>query len=531
MRYFTLLVVSLLCSTAGVVPAQSMFQRGYYPTDDNYYVMFPANSLVEDLNGDFVFVNEIGVIIRTNSSGEPVWQKQVVNPAMLVQRIRLGAILPAPAGRQYVLGTLSGRTSYDNDTLVVLQVDAGGELVTAKGISNGELRHIRTRPAADGGLFIIGDLSVQAPAIEHYPIITKLTAAGAIAWQKTYFNPPYYSAAYNQNLHGNSWINDVAECANGDLLFCGRTAANPENNVGNFVMRTTATGDIIWVKGLSTTQTPQLEEPVLVKELANGDIRVVLQHPIIGTGSKVGLLTLDASGTVTMVKAYTSGYFGTQTPTDAYIAPSGETVITLSGSMVQFSATGDVDFAYSYLDQYTTAGLNALIKTADNGYAAAGYYGNHSLYSDPLLVKTRANGETFPFFTPLEVIELPYTNSSAPATLLDSVINAPLFDLNLEIATWAGADTLFGFSTGIHSFVQESMTVYPNPARDQVFLPLNSHHTALVELYTLTGTLVLRETFLPGAPGILDTKTLSSGMYLLKYSVNDASRYAKIMKE
>jgi len=79
--------------------------------------------------------------------------------------------------------------------------------------------------------------------------------------------------------------------------------------------------------------------------------------------------------------------------------------------------------------------------------------------------------------------------------------------------------------TGIQDISNgNSMNLYPNPAKDEFTVQLNgTTKAALIELYNITGQVVLSNKLPEGQSFIVNTKDITNGVYILKVSTQDGA--------
>ena len=68
--------------------------------------------------------------------------------------------------------------------------------------------------------------------------------------------------------------------------------------------------------------------------------------------------------------------------------------------------------------------------------------------------------------------------------------------------------------------------LYPNPARNQVYLSLEGHVMEEVAIYTLSGQLIIKER---PVNGIIDISSLRSGMYIVEVTVENTRIRQKLL--
>jgi hypothetical protein len=107
------------------------------------------------------------------------------------------------------------------------------------------------------------------------------------------------------------------------------------------------------------------------------------------------------------------------------------------------------------------------------------------------------------------------------------------FDFNAPIITNTVLNTLdFITSTSVQT-VNANLSVYPNPAKEELFISINnlkSNTTSYLEIYNIAGQKVLDQSILQNSTKV-DLSALSKGLYLLKTNVEGEQGIIKIVIE
>jgi hypothetical protein len=81
--------------------------------------------------------------------------------------------------------------------------------------------------------------------------------------------------------------------------------------------------------------------------------------------------------------------------------------------------------------------------------------------------------------------------------------------------------------------VNANLSVYPNPAKEELFISINnlkSNTTSYLEIYNIAGQKVLDQSILQNSTKV-DLSALSKGLYLLKTNVEGEQGIIKIVIE
>jgi uncharacterized repeat protein (TIGR01451 family) len=107
------------------------------------------------------------------------------------------------------------------------------------------------------------------------------------------------------------------------------------------------------------------------------------------------------------------------------------------------------------------------------------------------------------------------------------------FDFNAPIITNTAINTIDLLTTISVQTVNANLSVYPNPAKEELFISinnLNSSTTSYLEIYNIAGQKMMDQSITQQATKV-DLSSLSKGLYLLKTNVEGAVSTVKIVKE
>jgi hypothetical protein len=107
------------------------------------------------------------------------------------------------------------------------------------------------------------------------------------------------------------------------------------------------------------------------------------------------------------------------------------------------------------------------------------------------------------------------------------------FDFNAPIVTNTALNTLDMITSSSIQTVNANLSVYPNPAKEELFISINNlkaNSNAYFELYNIAGEKVMAQN-ITGNNVRLDLSNLSKGLYLLKTNVGGELSTVKIIKE
>ena len=107
------------------------------------------------------------------------------------------------------------------------------------------------------------------------------------------------------------------------------------------------------------------------------------------------------------------------------------------------------------------------------------------------------------------------------------------FDFNAPIVTNTAMNTIDLITSSHFQTVNNDISVFPNPAKDELFISINhfkSKALSYLELYNISGQKVLDQVILQNNSKV-DLSALSKGLYLLKTNVDGQVSTVKIIKE
>jgi hypothetical protein len=239
-----------------------------------------------------------------------------------------------------------------------------------------------------------------------------------------------------------------------------------------------------------------------------------------------------------------------------YIGPgSVQDCLLLTGNLT----SGDYTLSWEmYITGGSTGYFNIQGETEDPGTGfqgagagGGGVFNSSNIYFNnagaaPGVVEDQTTGETgtypedawFPVSIYFDVDALTYTMSvdgspvnAAPVPFqADATLGGlDLFSIDANNNYWVD-DVLFveGTGSGTDDFSASNFSVYPNPVQDILNIQSTSSVEA-IEVYDVLGKLVLSSTPDAISPSI-NMSALNSGAYLVKVSINGASKTVKIIK-
>jgi nicotinamide riboside kinase len=270
--------------------------------------------------------------------------------------------------------------------IFLIKTDAIGNIIWAKTYGGtGWDDAYSVQQTSDGGYIVAGRTDSFGAGSRDIFLI-KTDANGNIIWAKTY-GGTNYDEAYS-----------VQQTSDGGYIVAGYTWSFGAGSRDLFLIKTDASGNIIWAKIFGGTGGG---EAYSVQQTSDGGYIVAGYTFSFGAGySDIFLIKTDASGNVQWAKTYggTSydGAYSVQQTSDGGYIVAGTTWSFGAGSydifLIRTDANGNIIWAKTYGGTNDDYALS-IQQTSDGGYIVACWTWSFGAgYSDALLVKTDANG-------------------------------------------------------------------------------------------------------------------------------------------
>ena len=463
-------------------------------------------------NGNFLMTGFTGFILLTDPQGEPISTMTVsrTNPPNF-QRINLDGLAYAGSNQFYLGGALNA------DSLFFLRLDFTTGMVWQTGYhlpGNFFADMIATQ---DGGLLAMASTN-RGTTQSAIPVLTKIASDGSLQWQKRYFN--------GNPAQGRIRWNNVTQAANGDFLLAG--VSNETTQRTAHIARLQPDGELVWAKSFQPANNNN-EEAACLQEMANGNLRLVMDSPV--PGAQLATATLTANGDWISGVSWSGMGF---TSASCASLPDGKLAVALQNAgRIMFVDNSD---ALLFAEEYTLPGGGVLLServlfTQDGNMA---YYGGYtvSFFGDFILslFKTSLTGQVPPgFSTPFSPTSSPFTPALTAATLVDSA-GGSLYPLTLSANTITQLyDTLYiehSLSLG-RSLDLLPLQLAPNPASNLVTITAPEPGGTL-EVFDLQGR-VWKKTSVPGYEYSLETASWPAGSYWVLWKGRDGRQAGELL--
>ncbi|MDX1906992.1 MAG: hypothetical protein SF053_08135 [Bacteroidia bacterium] len=493
------IVFLALLGVLAVPMAGQTFMRAYSQAPFTQPGLILPEDAIGMSDGTWVFTAFDGYLVHTNAAGEPLRTFSVTDAGGgALASVNLDYLAQAGPNQLYVAGNTS------SDTLFILKLSLDGTIIWQRSYRTPDNypRAIRTMP--DGGLIVLA-ITARGTSQSSIPVLTRIDASGNLVWQRRYYNANPANGRMN-------WY-DLNLAANGDLLVTGTTTPAAPQRV--IAARISPTGAVLWAKEWNASNNNN-EFGRTIAELANGQIKVLVNNPVPGT--QFGTVRLSAAGDLISSTAYSGGGANV---TRAHIQASGRITGALTNLSVVFGLApdGTPAFAHTYdLQNGSSLLLNTMFPTSDGGLMTFGGY-TYSFFGDfaCVLLKTSADGLLPPgYSTPLTLTQVGYTPTLSTVPLGDSTFGA----LNAGLINVASAavvyDTLLGTPPlALDPVVAPLFHLGPNPATETLRLTYDGGTGATWRILDLSGRILKTGVILPGQQEVLLPVTaLASGRYL-----------------
>jgi hypothetical protein len=318
-------------------------------------------------------------LIKTDAIGNIIWAKTYggtdFDRAYSVQQTSDGGYIVV--GETYSFG------AGDYDAFLV-KTDANGNIQWAKtyGGTSGDLA-FSVQQTSDGGYIVAGYTWSFGADVKDIFLI-KTDASGNIIWAKIYGGIGY-DEAYS-----------VQQTSDGGYIVAGATLSFGAGYYDIFLIKTDASGNIIWAKTYGGTGR---DGALSVQQTSDGGYIVAGWTDSFGADSfDVFLIKTDANGNIIWAKTYGGTgedyAFSVQQTSDGGYIVAGYTTSFGAGwgdiFLIKTDANGNIQWAKTYGGiSYDLA--SSVQQTSDGGYIVAGWTLSFGA-GDIFLIKTDANG-------------------------------------------------------------------------------------------------------------------------------------------
>ncbi|MFY9308643.1 MAG: T9SS type A sorting domain-containing protein [Bacteroidia bacterium] len=385
-NYFYPLLVLFVFQNLSIVRAQTTFQKvftGAYdmdgldviPAQGGGYIItgMITNDIIDDMDIH---------IIKTDNNGDTEWTKTYGGNS---PEYSFNILQATDASGYYIIGYTQSFGSGDYDTWLLKINNSGDTLWTKRYGSWGNDQGKEIIPTSDGNYILVG-YSNSATYPDYQAYLIKINPAGNIIWNK------YYGGS-NMEI-GNS----VKQCPDGGYIMFGQTFSYGNGNGDAYLVKTNALGDTVWTKTYGGTQG---DEGICV--VANNDGTYVLcvrDSSTAGNDIDVQIIKTDATGGIIWDK----NYGGDKKDTDKMIEPTtdgGYVVAAISRSfgwnlpnmwILKLNSDGDTLWTRTYGGQ-DNEHCYAVRETTDGGFIAVGKTESFSSADGIMFLKLNSQGQ------------------------------------------------------------------------------------------------------------------------------------------
>ncbi|MEZ5013978.1 MAG: T9SS type A sorting domain-containing protein [Chitinophagales bacterium] len=520
MKILRTYILILFVVSAKCVMAQVTFQKKYYLSDatngksaqqtmDGGYIIAGTTELAFGLSWEDI------CLIRTDEKGCVLWTSVFGGlSGDYTYSVR------ETSDRGFIVAgmTLSfGEGSWD---ILLLKTDSFGNILWSKTIGGaGDDRCYAIREVSDGGFILTG--STSSFGAGYYDIyLVRTDGLGNVLWSKTYGGS------------AGDYAYSIEETIDGGFIMTGEDQSfSIEGNV--CLIKTDITGNVEWSKvygGSNGDWGTSVMQALDGGYIIAGGTSSFSAYP----KSDYYIIKTDQIGNLIWSGMYGGSNYDNatsicQTIDGGYLI-SGNTVLEEDGvyhcSIIKIDAFGNLLFSntfgrigYDYGDYY-------LQRTYDGGYIVVGTTVNYPESDRAIyLVKTDALANTgCDDNAVVHHMDIP-----------DTQVNTPMTEVNQVESIVSSAELLVKSTTSNTSTVcynendtHYSLFVYPNPCIDQVLIS-GTGADGVLSIYTITGQLVYE---LPtnSFETILNTASLTPGVYLIRYNNGSIEKYVKLIK-
>lgn len=241
-----------------------------------------------------------------------------------------------------------------------------------------------TLQTSDGG-YITAGVTTSFGAIGYDIYLVKTTSIGEISWSKRYGGG------------GSETAQDIKQTADGGFIVAGETTSFGAGNSDFFLMKTNATGDVMWAKTYGGTGADQATSVINTKDNGYFVFGLTTSFGVLSNTNFYGVKT-DGSGNVVFSKVISSpsgpvadeGIKAIQISDDSY----GLYGRTQNDKLlfVNISVTGAPLFNKMYTLTGGYAKATDFEESADGGFIFTGYGNTVAFVDNGFLLKTQRDG-------------------------------------------------------------------------------------------------------------------------------------------
>jgi hypothetical protein len=346
-----------------------------------------ASSVQQTSDGGYIVAGYTGsfgeggydaFLIKTDADGNIQWAKTYGgtswDEARSVQQTSDGG---------YIVAGYTGSFGEGTWDVFLIKTDAFGNVQWAKTYGIGFATSVQQ--TSDGGYIVAGWTSSFGAGLDDIFLI-KTDASGNIIWAKTYGGT------------GEDVAYSVQQTSDGGYIVAGYTFSFGAGGYDIFLIKTDASGNIIWAKTYGGTGE---DVAYSVQQTSDGGYIVAGYTFSFGAGGyDIFLIKTDASGNIIWAKTYGGtgedvAYSVQQTSDGGYIVAS-ETRSFGAGwkdiFLIKTDAFGNIQWAKTY-GGTDDDWVFSVQQTSDGGYIVTGFtYSFGASLADIFLIKTDANG-------------------------------------------------------------------------------------------------------------------------------------------
>ncbi len=331
---------------------------------------YTSDSTVSDTNG---------FVVRLNTLGDTLWTFTYNGP--LSKKDLFYKVIPTSDGGFALCGYTTSVTGNSDDVLY-LKLNSSGIQQWVKFYGGaGRDRGQDIIQTSDNGYAIVG-YTTSAPAQYYDAFLVRTAVNGDTLWTKRYGASSYDDA------------NSVKVLSDGGFILGGQSS-NGTNGFDQYLVRTNASGTLLWSKRFGTPQTDNIDCVALLPDgfiLAGGT-----NDSISDNGS---LVRTDTGGVVIWSKSFGGSlpddFHRVDTTSDGGFIASGTTrsygPLNPNMWMIRTNSSGDSLWSKTYGGDNHDHGYSGQ-QTSDGGYIIAGHTGSFGYYNEEAyIVKTDATG-------------------------------------------------------------------------------------------------------------------------------------------
>lgn len=484
------------------------------------------NSVVESYDSSYVLVGyngNQGIIIKVDSDGEVVWEKQIGDPSVQYFPYRVLNSITSTYDSCYLISGYACTENCESTDALCIKINKDGDIIWSKSYNYGQASDFYSiQQTQDSGYVMIGSINNYSKIL-----VSKINAAGDLQWANI----------LEAKNHAN-YASGIKECADGSFIITGYAENGPPFTFHPFVLKLSSEGTIAWANQYTSNTTAY----GIINDLeftSNG----FLFHSYYNHNT-VAVLATDTAGVLLWSKMYNIFSYNTigganpkihKTSDNAFVFISQND--TYYSSIVKIDSLGEViwhrELEIDPIDVIETSNKEYFVPGNRLHITLPAQPGQNDCYPDFGLIQMDSMGN--------EQECLHYGSASSTVATLSS--DTLIFSssskgvantISLELYSELNYNAQFGCAIRVSGgSIQNSYLYptffYPNPSNGIFNLKLDGYLQAQLVVLNCLGQTV-HEAFIDGQSAEIDMQLQPNGIYFFKLIFSQyESAYGKLL--